>query len=225
MTYFIFDSKQQSVIQQLNARRGRLIVMCSKGDAASVCPNESCRVIEVPQVEDCLQPVINVVPLQVCFTILFFIAFLLLYFILTTVLHLTKGNLPILVSKILLFVCLSIYKLILNCMLIVISISLLFLELVRYLNINFSVWISHANFAHLFPFRHLESLEADLIFVYCTKEDLYVSYIFQRSISFRCSYWHIISLFSGDITWTSLVILPRVSQRNREFFGILTHCK
>ncbi|KAG4922528.1 hypothetical protein JHK84_051372 [Glycine max] len=57
-------SKQQSVIQQLNARRGRLIVMCSKGDASSVCPNESCRVIEVPLVEDCLQPVINVVPLQ-----------------------------------------------------------------------------------------------------------------------------------------------------------------
>lgn len=117
MTYFIFDSKQQSVIQQLNARRGRLIVMCSKGDAASVCPNESCRVIEVPQVEDCLQPVINVVPLQVCFTILFFIAFLLLYFILTTVLHLTKGNLPILVSKILLFICLSLYKLITNSLL------------------------------------------------------------------------------------------------------------
>ncbi|KAK7243229.1 hypothetical protein RIF29_38020 [Crotalaria pallida] len=57
-------SKQQSVIQQLHARKGRLIVMCSKGDAASVCPGESCRVIEVPQVEDCLQPVINVVPLQ-----------------------------------------------------------------------------------------------------------------------------------------------------------------
>lgn len=57
-------SKQQSVIQQLHARRGRLIVMCSKGDASSVCPNQSCRVIEVPQVEDCLQPVINVVPLQ-----------------------------------------------------------------------------------------------------------------------------------------------------------------
>ena len=72
MTYFIFDSKQQSVIQQLNARRGRLIVMCSKGDAASVCPNESCRVIEVPQVEDCLQPVINVVPLQVCLQSFFF---------------------------------------------------------------------------------------------------------------------------------------------------------
>ncbi|KAF2286420.1 hypothetical protein GH714_016826 [Hevea brasiliensis] len=57
-------SKQQSVIQQLHARKGRLIVMCSKGDAASVSPGESCRVIEVPQVEDCLQPVVNIVPLQ-----------------------------------------------------------------------------------------------------------------------------------------------------------------
>ncbi|KAK7295201.1 hypothetical protein RJT34_18106 [Clitoria ternatea] len=57
-------SKQQSVIQQLHARKGRLIVMCSKGDAATVCPNEYCRVIEVPEDVDCLQPVINVVPLQ-----------------------------------------------------------------------------------------------------------------------------------------------------------------
>ncbi|KAL6562839.1 Glutamine--fructose-6-phosphate aminotransferase [isomerizing] 2 [Orobanche hederae] len=57
-------SKQQSVIQQLHARKGRLIVMCTKGDAASVCVGGSCRVIEVPHVEDCLQPVINIVPLQ-----------------------------------------------------------------------------------------------------------------------------------------------------------------
>ncbi|XP_073149351.1 glutamine--fructose-6-phosphate aminotransferase [isomerizing] 1 [Henckelia pumila] len=57
-------SKQQSVIQQLHARKGRLIVMCTKGGAASVCVGGSCRVIEVPQVEDCLQPVINIVPLQ-----------------------------------------------------------------------------------------------------------------------------------------------------------------
>ncbi|XP_010488499.1 PREDICTED: glutamine--fructose-6-phosphate aminotransferase [isomerizing] 2-like [Camelina sativa] len=57
-------SKQQSVIQQLHARKGRLIVMCSKGDAASVSSSGSCRAIEVPQVEDCLQPVINIVPLQ-----------------------------------------------------------------------------------------------------------------------------------------------------------------
>ncbi|XWS35545.1 hypothetical protein CRYUN_Cryun20dG0006200 [Craigia yunnanensis] len=57
-------SKQQSVIQQLHARKGRLIMVCSKGDAASVCPGGSCRVIEVPQVEDCLQPVVNIIPLQ-----------------------------------------------------------------------------------------------------------------------------------------------------------------
>lgn len=57
-------SKQQSVIQQLHARKGRLIVMCSKGEAPLVCPSGSCRVIEVPQVEDCLQPVINIIPLQ-----------------------------------------------------------------------------------------------------------------------------------------------------------------
>ncbi|CAN6443265.1 unnamed protein product [Victoria cruziana] len=57
-------SKQQSVIQQLHARKGRLIVMCTKGDASVVCPGGSCRVIEVPEVEDCLQPVINIIPLQ-----------------------------------------------------------------------------------------------------------------------------------------------------------------
>lgn len=57
-------SKQQSVIQQLHARKGRLIVMCSKGEAASVCPGGSYRAIEVPKVDDCLQPVVNIVPLQ-----------------------------------------------------------------------------------------------------------------------------------------------------------------
>ncbi|KAJ8747896.1 hypothetical protein K2173_012786 [Erythroxylum novogranatense] len=57
-------SKQQSVIQQLHARKGRLIVVCTKGDSAAVCPGGSCRIIEVPQVEDCLQPVVNIIPLQ-----------------------------------------------------------------------------------------------------------------------------------------------------------------
>lgn len=57
-------SKQQSVIQQLNARKGRLIVMCSRGDAAAVTIGGSSRVVEVPHVQDCLQPVINIVPLQ-----------------------------------------------------------------------------------------------------------------------------------------------------------------
>ncbi|CAM6085156.1 unnamed protein product [Calypogeia fissa] len=57
-------NKQQSVIQQLQARKGRLIVMCSQGDALSMCPNGASRVIEVPQLQDCLQPIINIVPLQ-----------------------------------------------------------------------------------------------------------------------------------------------------------------
>lgn len=70
-------SKQQSVIQQLQARKGRLIVMCSQGDAASMCPNGASRVIEVPQLQDCLQPIINIVPLQVlsCSTRLTFSVF------------------------------------------------------------------------------------------------------------------------------------------------------
>lgn len=53
------------MIQQLNARKGRLIVMCSKGDGPSICSGCSCRLIEVPLVADCLQPVINIIPLQV----------------------------------------------------------------------------------------------------------------------------------------------------------------
>ncbi|GJZ71299.1 zinc finger, PHD-type containing protein [Tanacetum coccineum] len=53
-----------SVIQQLKARKGHLIVMRTEGDTTAVCGG-SCRVIEVPLVGDCLQPVINIVPLQV----------------------------------------------------------------------------------------------------------------------------------------------------------------
>lgn len=63
-THDASSSKQQSVIQQLKARKGRLIVMCTEGNAASMCPDGTCRVIEVPQVEDCLQPIINIIPLQ-----------------------------------------------------------------------------------------------------------------------------------------------------------------
>lgn len=65
LTFIPGGSKQQSVIQQLHARKGRLIVMCTEGDAASVSVGGSCRVIEVPHMEDCLQPVINIIPLQV----------------------------------------------------------------------------------------------------------------------------------------------------------------
>jgi len=66
--------------------------MCSKGDASSVCPNESCRVVEVPQVEDCLQPVINVVPLQVYLQCIFIV-----FLSLQTLLDSAKGT-SILVS-------------------------------------------------------------------------------------------------------------------------------
>ncbi|KAK1647371.1 hypothetical protein QYE76_065176 [Lolium multiflorum] len=57
-------SKQKSVIQQLLSRKGRLIVMCSTGDISAVVPSGSCRTIQVPEVADCLQPVINIIPLQ-----------------------------------------------------------------------------------------------------------------------------------------------------------------
>ncbi|CAI5463322.1 unnamed protein product [Closterium sp. Yama58-4] len=57
-------SKQQSVIQQLQARSGRLMVICSEGDADLMCPNGAAKIIEVPHVEDCLQPIINIIPLQ-----------------------------------------------------------------------------------------------------------------------------------------------------------------
>ncbi|KAH7278868.1 hypothetical protein KP509_38G060600 [Ceratopteris richardii] len=57
-------NKQQSVIQQLKTRKGRLIVMCTEGDAEFMCPDRTCRIIEVPKVQDCLQPIINIVPLQ-----------------------------------------------------------------------------------------------------------------------------------------------------------------
>ncbi|GJZ93934.1 glutamine--fructose-6-phosphate aminotransferase [isomerizing] 2 [Tanacetum coccineum] len=41
----------------------RLIVMCTEGDATTVCGG-SYRVIEVPLGVDCLQPLVNIIPLQ-----------------------------------------------------------------------------------------------------------------------------------------------------------------
>jgi hypothetical protein len=45
--------------------------MCSEGDISAVVPSGSCRMIQVPEVADCLQPVINIIPLQVCAGFLF----------------------------------------------------------------------------------------------------------------------------------------------------------
>jgi glucosamine--fructose-6-phosphate aminotransferase (isomerizing) len=58
-------SKMQSVIAQLHARGAQLIVMCNRGDASTAqLKRFKCRLIEVPEVADCLQPIINIVPLQ-----------------------------------------------------------------------------------------------------------------------------------------------------------------
>lgn len=57
--------KMHSVIQQLLARQAKLICFVSEGDEE--LPNlrkAGCRVFEVPFVEDCLQPIVNIIPLQ-----------------------------------------------------------------------------------------------------------------------------------------------------------------
>ncbi|KAL4421718.1 hypothetical protein ABPG77_002334 [Micractinium sp. CCAP 211/92] len=60
--------KMLSVIQQLLARGARLLVVCNQGDedVEELCgsPDRRCSLIRVPQVVDCLQPVVNIVPLQ-----------------------------------------------------------------------------------------------------------------------------------------------------------------
>ena len=57
--------KQKSVVEQLKARGGRLILMVSEDDdeIVAAAPVGS-HVIKLPVVEDCLQPVVNIVPLQ-----------------------------------------------------------------------------------------------------------------------------------------------------------------
>ena len=57
--------KQESVVQQLRARGARLILIVSEDDdeIASVA-GENATIIRVPVVEDCLQAVVNIVPLQ-----------------------------------------------------------------------------------------------------------------------------------------------------------------
>jgi glutamine---fructose-6-phosphate transaminase (isomerizing) len=62
--------KMQSVIQQLLARGARLVVLCNEGDealrevAAGRADPSSMRLVEVPMTADALQPVVNIVPLQ-----------------------------------------------------------------------------------------------------------------------------------------------------------------
>jgi glucosamine 6-phosphate synthetase-like amidotransferase/phosphosugar isomerase protein len=57
--------KMLSVIQQLKARGARLLVLCCEGDAAveDAAGNDAV-LVRVPRLPDCLQPVVNAVPLQ-----------------------------------------------------------------------------------------------------------------------------------------------------------------
>lgn len=61
--------KMESVVQQLRARGGRLVLMLTKGtpeaeQAQEIAQKDNCKVVWVPGTCDCLQPLINVVPLQ-----------------------------------------------------------------------------------------------------------------------------------------------------------------
>jgi glucosamine--fructose-6-phosphate aminotransferase (isomerizing) len=61
-------SKMHSILQQLRARHARLIIVCNESDDSieELCAAapEQCQLIQVPQAEDCIQPIINIVPLQ-----------------------------------------------------------------------------------------------------------------------------------------------------------------
>jgi len=56
--------KQQSVVQQLKARDGRLILIVSEDDTEMEKTAPDAVILRVPKVEDCLQAVVNIVPLQ-----------------------------------------------------------------------------------------------------------------------------------------------------------------
>jgi glucosamine--fructose-6-phosphate aminotransferase (isomerizing) len=58
-------SKMFSVIEQLKARGGRLIVICSEGDEDMIkLAGDNATVLEVPCLPEYLQPILNVIPLQ-----------------------------------------------------------------------------------------------------------------------------------------------------------------
>lgn len=61
--------KMDSVVQQLRARGGRLLLMLTRGSpeadqAQEIARKDNCKVVWIPGTVDCLQPLLNVVPLQ-----------------------------------------------------------------------------------------------------------------------------------------------------------------
>ncbi|KAG0781601.1 hypothetical protein G6F22_009491 [Rhizopus arrhizus] len=62
MTQDSLYPKVQSALQQVTARKGSPIIICNTGDQNLV--NSSYKTIEVPKTADCLQGLVNIIPLQ-----------------------------------------------------------------------------------------------------------------------------------------------------------------
>merc|ERR1712179_286652 len=56
--------KCMNALSQVKARAGRPILICEKGDEETITANKGCPVIQVPRLVDCLQGIVNIVPLQ-----------------------------------------------------------------------------------------------------------------------------------------------------------------
>jgi hypothetical protein len=57
--------KMESVIQQLLARSAKLVILCNTGDSTmDQFETRNCTLIRVPRSVDALQPIVNIVPLQ-----------------------------------------------------------------------------------------------------------------------------------------------------------------
>jgi len=56
--------KCMNALSQVKARHGRPILVCEKDDKESIAANAGCPVIQVPRSVDCLQGILNIVPLQ-----------------------------------------------------------------------------------------------------------------------------------------------------------------
>merc|ERR1712142_385676 len=56
--------KCMNALSQVKARAGRPILICEKGDEETITANAGCPVIQVPRLVDCLQGILNIVPLQ-----------------------------------------------------------------------------------------------------------------------------------------------------------------
>lgn len=61
MTQDSLYPKSQSALQQVTARRGQPIVVANEGDNSF---DKGTRLIQVPKTVDCLQGILNIIPLQ-----------------------------------------------------------------------------------------------------------------------------------------------------------------